>query len=467
MTQAVGIIPEPVEFIASATQISTFELCPRKWAFKWLDGIDVPMSKYADLGLDTHGHLEDWLREAKVPVVRRDAEGKVTAQEEKAVELAHALIPYLPPPQLVTDKRNVELDQLYTLCGVKFNLKVDLFMPTGWGDLPYVFDHKTTGDPTFKWAIPADKMHEDIQASLYGCWALHKTTRDKVRLQWNYVRATRSAKVQPVLADVTGRMVQDRVGKSLESARKMKIISEARVQGMQVPYDARGCAAYGGCPHQSRCNLSPRERGISIVAQATAANRQERTMQGDTDAFLAALKATQGNGAGQQPQPQIGAQAPMIPQQQPVQQPLAPTGYAQQTQQPMLVPQQQAMPMVPQQQVQQPLPMVPQQQAVQQPVYVQQQPLPQMGYAPMVPGVPVSQPAQAFIPPVPGMAPAEEKPKKERGRPALPSKDDPFAYFMGQTISFFLAHSIPAEQAAASAVVYARAFTVEYLKNKP
>lgn len=289
-----GIILPPPDFVVSATQISTFELCPRKWALRWLEGVESPPNKYALLGIETHGHLENWLRQSLVP-----------GSDEKGAELARALIPYLPPPQIV-DPQNVELDQYYNLCGVKFNLKVDLFMPK-WGEAPRVFDHKSCGD--LKWALASDQLASDVQASLYGGWALHKTQASFVDLQWNYVRTKGAVTVLPVVARVRGRDIQERLGKSLESARKMRVIAESGVRGMDVPFDARGCSAFGGCPHQQRCNLSPHQRLVSIVAQATASERKGSNM--GTEDFLAQLAAGKANGSQQQP-----TQAPM--QQQPV-----------------------------------------------------------------------------------------------------------------------------------------------------
>jgi hypothetical protein len=225
---AAGIIPT-TDFVASATQVSTFEDCPRKWAFRYIDGVESPPNKYAELGVDTHGVLEDWLRLAKVP-----------AGADKSVELAQALTPLLPPPQAI-DPRNVEIDQYYTLCGVTFNLKVDLFMPamTGYAcsvcgfvqftvpagttcanghggapsvlaTRPRVFDHKTCGD--FKWSRRPHELPQDIQGSLYGGWALHKTLASEVDLQWNYVRTKGAVRTLPVVTTVRGRDVQERLG---------------------------------------------------------------------------------------------------------------------------------------------------------------------------------------------------------------------------------------------------------------
>lgn len=426
-----GIVLAPPDFVVSATQVSTFELCPRKWALRYIDGIESPPNKYAELGIDTHGHLEQWLRAAVVPV-----------GSDKSVQLAQALIPYLPPPQIV-DPHNVELSQYYKLCGVTFNLAVDLFMPK-WGERPRVFDHKTCGD--LKWALTPDRLPGDVQGSLYGGWALHKMAAPEVDLQWNYVCTKGSIKTLPVVATVTGRMVQERLGKSLESARKMRVIAESGARGMQVEYDARGCSAFGGCPHQERCNLSPQEKFQSIAAQAVAANRGEMKM-GDTEAFLASLAATKTN--GQQPQQQT-------PQQQPMQ-------FAQQPQQVQQQPQYQQQPMqLGAQQViqggqpiqQQPMQLVPQQ------AVPQQQP---MQLVPQAVQMPVPAPAPIMAPPQTFVAPQPEPQSKKR---ATKSAEDPWVSFASAALPVLIQGNQTPDNAAIIASQYADALVREHDKRK-
>lgn len=432
-----GVVLAPQDFVVSATQVSTYELCPRKWAFRYIDGVESPPNKYAELGIDTHGHLEQWLRAAVVPV-----------GSDKSAQLAQALIPFLPPPQIV-DPLNVELSQYYTLCGVTFNLAVDLFMPK-WGERPRVFDHKTCGD--LKWALTADRLPGDVQGSLYAGWALHKMAAPEVDLQWNYVCTKGAIKTLPVVATVTGRQIQERLGKSLESAREMRVIAESGARAMQVQYDARGCSAFGGCPHQERCNLSAQEKMQSIAAQAVAANRGEKNM-GDTEAFLASLAATKANGQQQAPAPQqqpmnFGQQQPMQQVQQPMQ--LAPAQQPVQ-QQPMNFGQQP-------QQVQQPVQQYMPQQVVQQPMQYAPQPVQQapMQIAPAP--APIAAPAQAFVPPQ-----AEAQPKKQR---ATKSAEDPWTAFASAALPVLIQANQTPDNAAIIAGQYADSLVREHDKRK-
>src|SRR5687767_332853 len=53
--------------IFSATQVSVFEDCPRKWSFRYIEGIETPPHPSAVLGTEVHAALEGWLRNATAP----------------------------------------------------------------------------------------------------------------------------------------------------------------------------------------------------------------------------------------------------------------------------------------------------------------------------------------------------------------------------------------------------------------
>ncbi len=435
-----------LDFVVSATQVSAFELCPRKWAWRYIDGVESPPNKYAELGLDTHGHLEDWLRSGKVPV-----------GTSKSVQLAQALIPHLPPPQSV-DPSNVELDQYYSLCGVTFNLKVDLFMPK-WGDWPRVIDHKTCGD--FKWALTADRLPQDVQGSLYAGWALHKTYAERVDLQWNYVCTKGAIKTQPVLATVSGRDIQERLGKTLESARQMRVIAESGVRALQVDNSTRtpgACSAFGGCPHLERCGITPQERLSAVIAQGNAAREKAGETMGSTEDFLASIARGGGgpqNGASAQPtQQQPPMQyAPAPAQQQPPMQYAAPA--------PAPAPAQQQPPMqyaapAPAQQAPMQYP------APQPPPSTQQAPLPFLNPPQPTAQAPMPLPTQA----APAAAPAAAAPAPVGRPPKVKATDDPWVWYSKVALEQLVVMRAPPEQAAAAAAQYADYMVAELARRK-
>ncbi|GMV17952.1 MAG: hypothetical protein AMXMBFR56_61760 [Polyangiaceae bacterium] len=255
----------------SATQISTFELCNRKWAWRWLEGVKAPPNKFAQLGIDTHGKLEKWLRGNVVPSMEsQHADAEHRKRDEQAVKLAQAMIPYLPPPQAV-NPNDVERDELIFVQDVLFIVKIDLFMPemVSWDGVvrPRTCDHKTTGD--FKWLPEASQIHYDPQAALYSAWTIIHTGKTEIDLQWNYVRTKGAIKVEPVCATVTDAMITPRMQANVETGRQIKkliALKERGLRALDVVHDARACDEYGGCPYQDRCGISGKERIVSIMS---------------------------------------------------------------------------------------------------------------------------------------------------------------------------------------------------------
>lgn len=383
----------------SATQISTFELCNRKWAWRWLERIYAEPNKFALLGIKTHGELENWLKWSRVPV-----------GNSKQALLAQAMIPYLPPPQAVDYLKNwnVERDELIVVQDVLFNIKVDLFMPQqlSWDGAirPRTYDHKTSKDPE-KWAAKPEEIQFDAQAALYAAWTIIVTKETTVDLQWNYVKTQGAIKVHPVYATVTDAMITPRMLANVETGRKIKHHIFNTKRALDVVYDARACDEYGGCPYKDRCGISARERIVSIMSDF---KNQPVTQQ-----FLQGMGPGQ-NGAGtavNPPQfqpPQFATQGP--PQFQPPQVPQGQFGAPPQQFQPPQAPQQFQPPQAPQQQAPQqfaPPQFAPQMQPPPQQLPQQFAP-PQPQYTPP----PQPPPAQQFVPP----QQAQAAPPADKGR---------------------------------------------------
>jgi len=324
----VSQIDPDVEPWVSATQIDTYELCARKWGFRWLDGIKAPPNKFAQLGLDTHGPMEDWLKYARVP-----------AGNDKASLLAQALIPYTPPPQAVRWE-DVEREELLVVDDVLFVVKIDLFMPSvqyvqpfcqvcntpvrqtesgsvcqnGHGGAPYyevqvkrprVYDHKTCG--TFDYCVTEDDIQFNAQGALYALWTMLKTEEHVVDLQWNYVRTKGAIKVNPVFAPVSDAMIVPRMEKSVETGRAIKHHLAHTKRALDIAPDPRACDEYGGCPYRERCGITPAERIVHIMS--------DFKNQPGTQQFLQSIGPNGQPGMGANGQPLVNPPAFQPPQQ--------------------------------------------------------------------------------------------------------------------------------------------------------
>lgn len=238
---------------ASPSQIDTFELCPRKWAWDKIDGKPGKQNKYAAFGSRTHKILEAWFLNGTPPP--NTPEGKT----------AKKILRHLPPPQTegITVERSIDLE----LGGVKIKGYVD-FSILDAKPRPFISDHKTTGG--FHWALTAETMHEDVQVSSYGYEAMLRTNAREVDAQWTYGHRNGKKSLPVVRAGdnpITYEQIKPRLEKSIETVRTMRDIFESDVTAIEVPYNALGCDAYGGCPYEDLCNLTAHERFRSLMAQ--------------------------------------------------------------------------------------------------------------------------------------------------------------------------------------------------------
>ncbi len=271
----------------SATQISTAEVCLRKWAWGRIDGIYGPPNKWAALGIETHKQMYEWGRDRRAP--RFGAPGVVG----KAAELAAALITVAPPPQtkgLEHENKNLLLMDQHEVV-----LIIDVWNPIG-SDVPEVIDYKTTTE--LFWAKTKEELIDDCQFATYTGWALTTTQSEVVRGKWLYVNTVGKPTPFPVVREVTFNDIQARLEQNLETIKELEAIHQSGIPAIEVPYDASGCDKFGGCPYKELCNLNKFERFSSIMSQAA-------TKAG----FLARLQARKGS----TPEPSAG---------QPAQQPL-------------------------------------------------------------------------------------------------------------------------------------------------
>ncbi|HTQ47467.1 MAG TPA: PD-(D/E)XK nuclease family protein [Polyangiaceae bacterium] len=229
----------------SASQIETFVSCQRKWAWKYVTMIEVPDGPGAALGRQTHAALQTYLEG-----------GKINFTTEVGYIAASGLH-HLPKPGteglLVEQEFHFEGPSGHTYLGYK-----DLEVPG------VIYDHKTTSD--LKWQKTAEQLAQDIQATLYATDYFRKNPdKPDVELRWVYYQ-TRGAKKSAVThLRVAQQETWDRFVAIEKIASEMEVASQK--QPLELPPSIDHCSAYGGCPHQGRCNLSPFDKMRSHVNQ--------------------------------------------------------------------------------------------------------------------------------------------------------------------------------------------------------
>lgn len=268
----------------SPSQLSTFELCPRKWAWAKIEGIKGPSSPSAQFGTDVHEHLELYLRDGK-PIDLSNGTG----------QLALAMLPYAPQPGTAA----IEEWFYFDFWGHRLRGKKDAENDT-------VFDWKTTSDLMWaKSACPADAgtktilvkdqeetvcarcggpvdrvgrcekaLVNDIAACVYATDAMLKSGLDYARLRWVYgVRKKPYRTVRLVEATLTREAVTPTLARVKKLADEITSIPRG-TRALDLPYDMNACSAFGGCPYVGLCNLSPEETMRSAMNQDLEAQKQ-------------------------------------------------------------------------------------------------------------------------------------------------------------------------------------------------
>lgn len=272
----------------SPSQLSTFELCPRKWAWAKIEGIKGPSNPSAQFGTDVHAHLELYLRDGK-PIDLSNGTG----------QLALAMLPYAPQPGTAA----IEEWFYFDFWGHRLRGKKDAETSAGVTDA-IVYDWKTTSDLMWaKSACPADAgtvlpsphdepvcgrcsgpvdragrcekaLVNDIAACVYATDAMIKSGLDYARLRWVYgVRKKPYRTVRPVEATLTREAVTPTLARVKKLADEIASIPKG-TRALDLPYDMHACSAFGGCPYVGLCNLSPEETMRSAMNQDLEAQKQ-------------------------------------------------------------------------------------------------------------------------------------------------------------------------------------------------
>lgn len=261
----------------SASAISTYRSCARKWAWAKIEGKKAVPHKSAQLGTDVHKVGELWGVEGIAPDPNTN-EGRIILPA-----LAH-----MPLPGVAEHESKFEIET---------NVAIYLgFKDMRWWDdevqRRYVGDLKTTSD--FKWALTEEDLSIDEQGVLYAASELIEFPGlDEVWLRWIYMLTKGAAKSRVVEARMTRSHVETEFEKIEETAFEMGEILRSGKRALELAPNVDTCKAYGGCAFADDCNLSPMERMKAKMAQETLADKMRRQK-----AEREAAEAAKAGGAG-------------------------------------------------------------------------------------------------------------------------------------------------------------------------
>ena len=274
----------------SPSQFKLWELCPRKWWYKYQDGANYGTSAAANLGKGVHSYIEDHYRgQLRIP----------GTTNPKVESISKGLIPRLPGRGPgVLPEREVFLyvpKHDVTLHGI-----IDILDLSGTN--PKVVDIKTSSNPE-RWGLTQEQLLHDPQAIIYAAAALTlKPDAHWATVQFVYAN-TKTCQPGPA-PEVTFQRgeVFEALARLLDTAREMREAEDDAPAGKPS-----GCSAFGGCPMKSICpdaqkpgsledlyteeenvNMYPKTQGQKS-AHATLREALARALDEDNMAMVAAI----------------------------------------------------------------------------------------------------------------------------------------------------------------------------------
>ena len=297
----VATAPESSTFGWSASQISSFESCPRAWYFDKIEKRPRVEKLATYFGSRFHEFREEYFYTSKMPdennlcadKTRKVADELVQLKLAKtgdpvaeatnllkdAAKLSKMGLVHLPMPNMIQNE-NVERSIDVTTSVGMVRGYVDFFLPdqgavgywpreVQWqptNGVPLVGDHKTTSSKDYIKTLD-ELMNTDPQPALYGKAALEWTGAPVVDFLWHYNVKKGRKEAVPVRFRMSADQVLDRFAQVENTAKKMLDVFEnaPSINPSDVTPNPKACDNYGGCPHRDYCPLTNEEKIGAIM----------------------------------------------------------------------------------------------------------------------------------------------------------------------------------------------------------
>lgn len=278
----------------SASAVSAWEDCPRKWGFSYIERIETPKSESLAIGIAVHDMAEEYLLSGTPP------DDHETNRWWRILEPG---LEFLPSP-VVKGKGMVgwQVETWLTdqMCGpLDVKGKVDFWRIEDEG--LFVCDWKTTKDSTWRWSKTPDQLADLTQPLLYAhCLAAEHGRPPRLDFQHiNMCVKGEPASMEVWARDVSWDAVDERWGKLVETAEDMASYANMKdISALDLPPNIKSCKKYGGCPHAHYCPASHINRHKPLTPAQQQKLVQESNYTPDNRstpmADLSALRASLG-----------------------------------------------------------------------------------------------------------------------------------------------------------------------------
>jgi hypothetical protein len=249
------------EPIFSASQISTYMDCQRKWAWDRIGHRPRPQNKSAALGTRCHTQLEQYLAHGR-PLQETLPDGK----PDETAAIVRVALDVLPAPQ----SPGLEVEKSFAFrsprTGFSYRGFIDLRYPGPEPEWCTVTDHKSTSNLSYA-KTPGDLLY-DPQAILYAVDSMAYYRVPNVHLMWSYMQTKGAKRHLPVYQDMTQPHVGEAFEAIEETAGEMKKVLDTVGPDdiLSLEPNPDECYKYGPCPYTGLCNLGPRERMTSLFS---------------------------------------------------------------------------------------------------------------------------------------------------------------------------------------------------------
>ena len=294
----------------SATQVKTFKLCPRKWAWQYIAGHRSPETAAKAIGSKVHEILEAYLKGDATPAPdytwQFEGKGPVKYPGKIALQMINAHLPQ-PGKAIVEGKTDFDYN------GIRYTAIIDCHSldRSAMGQTAVVIDHKTSSDPK-KWGMSDKDLEHDPQALLYAVCMLEKyPDLGLVNCLWNY-GSTKAIAAAAYVARcaMTPKIARARFAEHVEPFAKLILRHKKRgTDPLEMTFNADACGVFGGCEHVGRCKLTDKERigafvmGTSLVDQLIKEAAKENARPEEKAVEKAATEPEKAATEPEQPEP--------------------------------------------------------------------------------------------------------------------------------------------------------------------